>query len=134
MCISGLDLFDGYKKPLDRRDKWLKLRVVSVFLSFSKGCSSERERRASTPLDASPVSFLKSRAWSFWSLARFARRTKKKERLLVVYNWLNHFAIVIFNIIISIIITCIKNSTLYVYFCISIIRLFVFCRKHWKRI
>ena len=33
---------------------------------------------------ASPVSRLQSRAWSFACLGRFARRTKEKERLLVV--------------------------------------------------
>ena len=40
-----------------------------------------RETRA-----ASPVSRIQSRAWSFACLRRFARRTKKKERLLVVYT------------------------------------------------
>ena len=34
---------------------------------------------------ASPVSRLQSRAWSFACLERFARRTKKKEKMLVVY-------------------------------------------------
>ena len=33
-----------------------------------------------------PVSRLQSRAWSFARLGRFARRTNKKERLLVVYR------------------------------------------------
>ena len=32
------------------------------------------------------VSCLQSRAWSFAYLGRFARRTKKKDRLLVVYQ------------------------------------------------
>ena len=36
---------------------------------------------------ASPVSRPQSRAWSFACLGRFTRRTKKKERLLVVYKW-----------------------------------------------
>ena len=34
---------------------------------------------------SSPVSRLESRAWSFAWLGRLARRTKKTERLLVVY-------------------------------------------------
>ena len=38
------------------------------------------------PSRASPVSRLQSRAWSFTCPGRFARRTKKKERLLVVYK------------------------------------------------
>ena len=41
-----------------------------------------RETRAAR---ASPVSRLQSHGWSFACLERFARRTKKKERLLVVY-------------------------------------------------
>ena len=41
-----------------------------------------RETRAA----ASPVSRLQSRAWLFACLGRFARRTKEKERLLVVYT------------------------------------------------
>ena len=48
-----------------------------------------RETRAAARLKekrASPVSGLQSRAWSFVCLGRFARRTKKKERLLLVYH------------------------------------------------
>ena len=45
--------------------------------------------RASKPPDAREkrgwqLSLLQSRAWSFAFLARFARRIKKKERLLIV--------------------------------------------------
>ena len=41
-------------------------------------------------LKASPVSRLQSRAWSFACLVGFAQRTKKKERLLLVYGALYH--------------------------------------------
>ena len=58
------------------------------FFRFSKGSARARERWAAKPRDArnksSPVSRSQSRAWSFACLGRFARRTKKKERLLVV--------------------------------------------------
>ena len=43
-----------------------------------------RERAARSEGGGSPVLRLQSRAWSFLCLARFAWRTKKKERLLVV--------------------------------------------------
>ena len=45
-----------------------------------------RETRAAAQEEkrASPVSRLQSCAWSFACLGRFDRRTKKKERLLVV--------------------------------------------------
>ena len=36
--------------------------------------------------NCSPVSRLQSRAWSFACLGSFARRTKKKEILLLVYK------------------------------------------------
>ena len=49
------------------------------FFRFSKGSA---RARAAKPRDARNA--LKSRAWSFACLARFARRTKKKERLLLV--------------------------------------------------
>ena len=69
---------------------------------FSKGSARARERWTAKPRDArseggsprrkksffcrtSPVSRLQSRAWSFTCVRRFARRTKKKERLLVLY-------------------------------------------------
>ena len=52
--------------------------------SFHAKKSLDRERW-SLFFPASPVSRLQSRAWSFACLARFARRTKKKERLLVAY-------------------------------------------------
>ena len=48
------------------------------FFRFSKGSARAREKRGL------PVSRLQSRAWSFACLGRFARRNKKKERLLVV--------------------------------------------------
>ena len=44
--------------------------------SVERRAREEREPRASR--------CLQSRAWSFACLGRFARRTKKKERLLVV--------------------------------------------------
>ena len=43
-----------------------------------------RERGARSEGGGFPVLLLQSRTWSFLCLARFARRTKKKERLLVV--------------------------------------------------
>jgi len=46
--------------------------------------AAAREEKRALFFRASPVSRLQSRAWSFASLGRFARRTKKKERLLVV--------------------------------------------------
>ena len=50
--------------------------------------SVERRNRETqeTRAAAFPVSRLQSRAWSFACLGRFARRTKEKERLLVVYS------------------------------------------------
>ena len=80
--------------------KWNKLRAVSLFLRFSEGSARLRERRSRETREtraaareekrvtlffrASPVSRLQSHAWSFTCPARFARWTKKKERLLVV--------------------------------------------------
>ena len=55
---------------------------IAIILSVIHVCSltpSLRGRRKGTP-----VSRLQSRAWSFACLGRFARRTKKEERLLVV--------------------------------------------------
>ena len=46
--------------------------------------AARKEKRVTLFFRASPVSRLQSRAWSFTCLARFARWTKKKERLLVV--------------------------------------------------
>ena len=74
------------------------------FIRFSKGSArarafsgeaarrEKRETRAAAREEkieylfycVSPVSRLQSRAWSFLSLGRFGRRTKKKERLLLV--------------------------------------------------
>ena len=48
--------------------------------------SVERRSRETRETRASPISRLQLRAWSFACLGRFARRTKKKERLLVVYS------------------------------------------------
>ena len=57
-----------------------------IFFRFSEGSAREFDRRATKPRDArNEVSRLQSRVWLFACLARFARRTKKKERLLVVY-------------------------------------------------
>ena len=60
------------------------------FFRFSEG--STRERQAAKPREARNEGGLKKwkspgdevGAWSFACLVRFARRTKKKERLLVV--------------------------------------------------
>ena len=51
------------------------------FFRFSKGSAHAQERLAAKPGDARNESVM---AWSFACLGRFARRTKKKERLLVV--------------------------------------------------
>ena len=49
------------------------------------GGGGRGRRNPETPdTQATPVSRLQSRAWSFACLGRFARRTKKRERLLVV--------------------------------------------------
>ena len=48
--------------------------------------AAQEEKKETIFFRASPVSRLQSRAWSFACLGRFARRTKKKERLLVVYE------------------------------------------------
>ena len=78
---------------------WILGQVLLLYtassLSFSsdlvrgvhKRSSVKREKRVRQP--ATPVSRLQSSAWSFACLGRFARRTKKKERLLVVYCPLN---------------------------------------------
>ena len=78
-----------------------RLRAVSLFLQIL--CEGTLRARALSGREtrdlrrkkrqqllffrASPVSGLQSRAWSFACLARFARCTKKKERLLVVYGY-----------------------------------------------
>ena len=70
-----------------------KARVIDCeqslfFFRFSKGSARARasvKRRRRENEGGSPSSRLRSRAWSFACLGRFARRTKKKERLLVVY-------------------------------------------------
>ena len=56
------------------------VRVVHAHASVERRSCKTRETRA-----AFPVSRLQSRAWSFACHGRFVRRTKKKERLLVVY-------------------------------------------------
>ena len=48
--------------------------------------AAREEKRESLFCRASPVSRLQSRGWSFACFGRFARRTKKKERLFVVKN------------------------------------------------
>ena len=73
----------------------IRLQAVSLFLQIFEGSVRPRERRAAKPRGARNeeayfqpekklVSRLRSRAWSFACLALFARRTKKKGRLLVV--------------------------------------------------
>ena len=59
------------------------------FFRFSMGSVRARERWVAKPRDArneGAFSRLQSRAWSFACLGRLAPRTKKKERLLVVYR------------------------------------------------
>ena len=57
-----------------------------MFFRLSEGSALARERRGretrETRAAASPVSRLQSLVWSFSGLARSARRTKKKERVL----------------------------------------------------
>ena len=93
--ISSLDL-RGVKSTNIRTKS--RLRAVSLFLQSARARARERcaaktrETRAAAREEkgwslfcrASPVSRLQSRAWSFACLGRFARRTKTKERLLVV--------------------------------------------------
>ena len=50
----------------------------------NEGGGPRRKRGWPLLFRASPISCLQSRAWSFACLARFARRTNKKERLFVV--------------------------------------------------
>ena len=61
------------------------VRGVHARANVERRSRETRETRAAAQEEkrASPVS-LQSRAWSFACLRRFARRTKKKERLLVV--------------------------------------------------
>ena len=72
--------------------KLLDCEQSLFFFRFSKESARARERRAAKPLDArnesgsSPVSRLPSRECSLSCLVHFTRRTKKKERLLVVYQ------------------------------------------------
>ena len=62
------------------------VRGVHARANVERRSRETRETRAAAQEEkrASPVSRLQSRAWSFACLGRFARRTKKKERLLVV--------------------------------------------------
>ena len=69
------------------------------FIRFSEGSAREgveqlsretRETRA-TAREASPFSRLQPCAWSFSCLATFARRTEKKEKLVVVFEETCHF-------------------------------------------
>ena len=80
----------------------LDCELSLFFFRFSKGSARAREHWAAKPRDARneggsprrkksrllscPSRRLQSRAWSFACLGRFTRRTKKKERLLVVYD------------------------------------------------
>ena len=68
-----------------RRTEKLDCEQPLFFFSFSKGSARTRERLAAKPRDARNEGGAFSRAWSFACLARFARLTKKTERLLVVY-------------------------------------------------
>ena len=76
----------SFQKPISIRFIFfIDCEQSLFFFRFSMGSVRARERRAAKPRDASPILRLQSRAWSFACLGRFARRTKKKERLLVVY-------------------------------------------------
>ena len=59
------------------------VRGVHARARVERRSRETRERRVA----ASPVSRLQSRAWSFACLGRFARLTKKEDRLLEVYRW-----------------------------------------------
>ena len=56
-------------------------RKVHAHISVER---RSRDRGARSEGGGSPVLRLQSRTWSFLCFARFARRTKKTERLLVV--------------------------------------------------
>ena len=60
-----------------------------IFYRFSEGSACARERLATARNEdgAFPASCPLSRAWTLWSLSRFARRTKKKEGLFVVFKF-----------------------------------------------
>ena len=68
----------GFFIPLDCEQSLFYFR-------FGESSARARERHVRNEGGTSPVSRLQSRAWSFACLARFARRTKNKERVLVVY-------------------------------------------------
>ena len=51
------------------------------YFDLVRGVHAHARRKKRGEKRASPVSRLQSRAWSFMRLARFARRTKMKERL-----------------------------------------------------
>ena len=55
--------------------------------------AAREEKKETLFCRASPVSRLQSRAWSFACLRRFVRRTKNKERLLIVYTEAHRFTI-----------------------------------------
>ena len=59
------------------------VRGVHARTSVERRSLETREKRA-LPSSEAPISHLRSRAWSFACLARFARWTKNKGRLLVV--------------------------------------------------
>ena len=84
--LSQLELLHPFRAVWSRIDCEQSL----IFFSFSEGSAHARERRAAKPRVSRNVggtwasrAFSKP-AWSFACLARFARWTKKKERLLVV--------------------------------------------------
>ena len=59
-----------------------------IFYRFSEGSTCARERRATARNEdgAFPAPCPLSCAWTLWSLSRFARRTKKKEGLFIVFK------------------------------------------------
>lgn len=55
-----------------------------------------REKRGRQPLPSRAISLARGRAWLFSCIAAFARRTEKKERLLVVYCDISRWPILVF--------------------------------------
>ena len=80
------------------------MRELHARASVEQQSRETRETRAAAR-EASPVSRLQQCAWSFSCVAPFARRTAKKERLLLVYEKLailslkprSHFRILLYQ-------------------------------------
>ena len=80
-CLVRTPLHNGQPK-MPNFIQSSRLRAVSDFVRVVHARASDETRET----NASLVSRLQSRAWSFSWLARFAQQTKKKERLFVVYQ------------------------------------------------